>query len=99
MSSNTFFLGHSSWRMPVAGRPCCCTAPSALGHQRIEVIDDREDSCAQRNLRTSEAAGVSGAVPPFVMAQNQRSDGIRERNRADDVGADLRVGADFVELL
>jgi hypothetical protein len=42
---------------------------------------------------------IALAVPAFVVAQDQRRHRIRERHGADDVGADLRVDANFLELL
>ena len=69
-----------------------------LGHQRVEVVDDRQDARAERNLLALQARRIALAVPALVMAQDERRDRIRERHRADDVGADLRVGADLLEL-
>ena len=46
-----------------------------------------------------EAARVALAVPPLVVAENQRRHGIRKRHAADDLGADLRVDADLLEFL
>ena len=42
---------------------------------------------------------VALAVPALVVAQDERRDRVGERHRADDVGADLRMGADLLELL
>ena len=69
-----------------------------LRHQRVEVIDDREDARAERNLFALETCRIALAVPALVVAQDQRRHGIGERHRADDVGADLRMGADLLEL-
>ena len=70
-----------------------------LRHQRVEVVDDREDARAERNVVAPKSGGIALAVPPLVMAQNQRRHRIRERHRAHDVGADLRMRADLLELL
>ena len=69
-----------------------------LRHQGVEVVDDRQDAGAERNRFAPEPARIALAVPPLVMAEDQRRDRIRERHRADDVGADLRMGADLLEL-
>ena len=44
----------------------------ALGHQRVEVVDDREDARAERNLLALQPGGIALAVPALVMAQDQR---------------------------
>ena len=41
---------------------------------------------------------IAAAVPPLVVAQDERRHRIRERDAGDDVGADLRVNADLLEL-
>ena len=69
-----------------------------LRHQRVEVVDDRQDARAERNLLTLQPGRIALAVPALVVAQDQRRHGIRERHRADDVGADLRMRADLLEL-
>ena len=69
-----------------------------LRHQRVEVVDDREDARAERNLLALESRRVALAVPALVMAQDERRDRVGERHRADDVGADLRMGANLLEL-
>ncbi len=69
-----------------------------LRHQRVEVVDDRQDARAERDLFTLQPGGIALAVPALVMAEDQRRHRIRERHRADDVGADLRMGADLLEL-
>ena len=70
-----------------------------LRHQRVEVVDDREDARAERDLFALEAARVSLSIPPFVMAEDQRRHRIGKRHAADDFRADLRVDADLLELL
>ena len=45
-----------------------------------------------------ESERIALAVPPLVVAQDERRDRIRERHRADDLGADLRVNADLLEF-
>ena len=87
----------------------CCSRPIAasdghrlvvrpLRHQRVEVVDDREDARAERDLLALQARRIALAVPALVVAQDQRRHRIRERHRAHDVGADLRMGADLLEL-
>ena len=66
--------------------------------QRIVVVDHRKDSRPQRNLLALDSLRVSLAVPAFVVAQDQRRHWIRERHGADDLGADLRMDADLLEL-
>ena len=67
------------------------------GH-RIEMVDDRQDPRAERNLVAAQTERIAFAVPALVVTQNQRRDRIGERHRADDLGADLRVNADLLEL-
>lgn len=67
-------------------------------HQRVKVVDGREDARAERDLFGLEAGRVPPTVPPFVMAQDERHDGIREGHAADDFRADLRMNADLLEL-
>ena len=45
-----------------------------------------------------EPGGIALAVPALVVAEDQRRHRIRERHAADDLGADLRVDADLLEL-
>ena len=71
----------------------------ALHHQRVEVIDHRQDSCAERDRLALEPGGIALTVPALVMAQDQRRDPGRERHGADDVGAHLRVRARFLRFL
>ena len=71
----------------------------ALRHERVEVIDRRQNSRAERDVFGLEPRRIAFPVPAFVMAENQRRDRIRERHAADDFGPDLRVNADLLELL
>ncbi len=45
-----------------------------------------------------ETLRIALAVPSFVVAEDQRRHGIRERHGRDDFRADLRVNADLLEL-
>ena len=93
-----------------SARPAsCCSSASAasrrhrlvvrtIGRQRVVVVDDREDSRAERNLFALQALRIALAVPAFVVAEDQRRHRIRERHGADDLGADLRMHADLLEL-
>ena len=69
-----------------------------IGCERVEVVDDREDTGAQRDLVALEALRITLAVPALVVAEDQRSHRVRKRHRADDLGAHLRVHADLLEL-
>ena len=88
----------------------CCSRPMRgveahrlvvrpLRHQRVEVVDDRQDARAERDLVALEARRVALAVPALVVAEDERRDRIGKRHAADDLGADLRVNADLLELL
>ena len=70
-----------------------------LRHQRVEVVHDGEDARAERNLVGLEAGRVALAVEALVVAEDERRHRIGERHAADDLGADLRVDADLLELL
>ena len=69
-----------------------------LRHQRVEVVDDREDARAERDLVALQPGRIALAVPALVVAEDQRRHRIRKRHAADDFGADLRVDADLLEL-
>ena len=69
-----------------------------LRHQRVEIVDDRQDAGAEGNLLGLEPGGVALAVPAFVVAQDERRHGIGERHAADDFGAHLRVNSDLLEF-
>ena len=70
-----------------------------LGRHRVVVVDDCQNARADRNLLARETLRIALAVPPFVMAEDQRRHRIGERHRGDDLRADLRVNADLLELL
>ncbi len=70
----------------------------AFRRQRVEVIHHRQDAGAGRDLVALHPRRVSLAVPPLVVAQNQRRDRVGERHAGDDFGADLRVDANLLEL-
>ena len=70
-----------------------------VGGEGVEVVDHREDARAERDLVALEPLRVALAVPALVVAQNERRHRVRERHRADDLGADLGVDADLLELL
>ena len=69
-----------------------------LGHQRVEVIDHRQNARAERNLLAFQARRITLAVPSLVVAEDQRRHRIGKRHAADDFGADLRVDADLLEF-
>ena len=69
-----------------------------IGRQRVVVVDDREDARPERNLFALQPLRIALAVPAFVVAEDQRRHRIRERHGADDLGADLRMDADLLEL-
>ena len=70
-----------------------------LRGQRVELIDDRQDAGAERNLLALEPARIPAAVPSLVMRQDERRDRIRKRHGSDDLRADLRMRPDLLELL
>ena len=63
-----------------------------LRHQRVEVVHDRKDARAERDLVALQAGRIALAVPALVVAEDERRDRIGERHAADDLGADLRDG-------
>ena len=69
-----------------------------LRRERVEVVDDREDAGAQRDVVAPQPLRIALAVPALVVAQDERRDRVGERHGADDLGADLRVNADLLEL-
>ncbi len=69
-----------------------------LGRHRVVVVDDRQDARADRNVVARQPLRIALAVPPLVMAEDQRRHRIRERHGGDDLRADLRMDADLLEL-
>ena len=51
-----------------------------LRRQRVEVVDDREDARAERNLLALQPVRIALAVPALVVAEDERRDRIRERH-------------------
>ncbi len=70
----------------------------SLRGQRVEVIDDRQDARANRNLVALEAGRIALAVPALVMAVDDRRDRIGKRHRRDNLGAHLRMHLHPLEL-
>ena len=50
------------------------------------------------NVLAGEPLRIALAVPPLVVAEDQRRHRIGERHRGDDLRADLRVNADLLEF-
>lgn len=71
----------------------------SLRHERIEVIDDREDAGTDRYLLALQTSRIARAVPPLVVVADERRDWVGEGHHLDDVGAHLRMGLDSLELL
>ena len=69
-----------------------------LGRHRVVVVDDRQDARADRNVLAGQPLRIALAVPPLVVAQDQRRHRVGERHGGDDLRADLRVDADLLEL-
>ena len=69
-----------------------------LRRQRVEVVDDRKDARAGGDFVALHAGRVALAVPALVVAQDERRDGIGKRHARDDLGADLRVNPNLLEL-
>ena len=69
-----------------------------LGRHRVEVVDDGEDAGTERNLIAPQPLRVAFAVPPFVVAQDQRCDRIWEGHRGDDFCSHLRMNPNLLEL-
>ena len=42
-------------------------AVGTVGDERVVNVDDRNDPCFQRDIRASDAGGITGAVVPLVM--------------------------------
>ena len=89
------FLLEQRQRRLVLHRPVIGT----VGGERVEVVDHREDARAERDLVALQPLRIALAVPAFVVAEDERRHRVGERHRADDLGADLRVDADLLELL
>ena len=70
-----------------------------LRRDGVVVVDDRRECARPAESRSPhETLRIALAVPSFVMAEDERRHRIRERHRGDDLGADLRMDADFLEL-
>ena len=64
-----------------------------LGGQRVEVVNDRQDARAERDVVFRAIPLDTAAVPSLVVTEDERRDGIRKRHPADDSCADLRMDA------
>ena len=89
------FLAQQADRALVAHR----LVIGALGGQRVEVVHDGEDSRAGGNFFALHARRIAFAVPPFVVAQNERRHRVRERHTRNNLRADLRMDPDLLEFL
>ena len=69
-----------------------------VGHQRPEAIDEGDDARPEGDRRAREARRIPPAVPPLVMALDERRHGHRERHVADDVGAEPGVDVNLLQL-
>ena len=70
-----------------------------LRDQGVEVAGDRQNAGTEGDVLPGQPGRVAVAVPPFVVAQNQRRHGIGERDAADDLRSDLRVDPKLLKLL
>jgi hypothetical protein len=52
--------------------------------QRAEVVHETQDARAEGSIVAFETAWIAAAIPAFVMAENQRCNRIRKRDRRDD---------------
>ena len=65
----------------------------------VEVVHNADDARADRDGVPLKGLRIAGAVPAFVVAEDDRRHRIGEGNRCDDLRADLRMDADLRELL
>ena len=70
----------------------------AIRRERVEVVHDRQDAGAERDVIALQPLRIALAIPSLVVAEDERRHRVRERHRADDLGADLRVNANLLEL-
>jgi hypothetical protein len=70
----------------------------AIRGQRVEVVDEKQNPRAERNVVTLQAARVSTSIPPLVVILNERCDGVRKGDSRDDIRTDLRMCLYLLEL-
>ena len=70
----------------------------AVRRQRVEVVDEEQDSRAERDVLSLEPARIAASIPPLVMILNERRDRVRKRYSSDDVRTDLRMCLYLLEL-
>ncbi len=65
---------------------------------RIETVDDRNDSRRDRNLFAFQSVGIAKSVPLLVMMTHDRRDRIREINATENLRAHSRVDLHLFKL-
>ncbi len=66
--------------------------------ERHEIVGDADDPRAEWDRIFLEARRIAAAVPPLMVAQDQRCDRIGKRHRSKDLGAHFRVNLDLLKL-
>jgi hypothetical protein len=71
----------------------------AFGRQSVEMVGDAQHPGAGWDLLTFQTGGITAAIPPLVVAEDDRGDRVRKRHVGDDRGADLRMDVEPLQLL
>ena len=70
----------------------------AIGRERVEAVDDREDARADRDRFAGDAIGIAGAVPVLVVVADDGHDRIGKVDRRENLRADRRMQLHLLEL-
>src|SRR5690606_38996019 len=74
------------------------TTIRAIGRQRVEAINDRQDTGPKWNLRSFKPIGVASSIPVLMVMSDDWDDRIRELNRGQYVGTNPRMQLHPLEL-
>src|SRR5207244_9365686 len=66
--------------------------------ERVETVDDREDSGSNWNLSALDARRITRAIPVLVVMPHDRDDRIWKVNRRKNVGSHAGMKLHFLEF-
>ena len=70
----------------------------AIRRQRIEAVNDRQDSRAYRNISARQPRRIARSIPALVVVSDDRYDRIRKGDCGQDVRSDARMQLHLLEL-
>ena len=70
----------------------------AIGGERVEIVDGRENARADGNFGSLQPHGITGPIPFFVVGANDRDDGIWEAHALQNLSAHKRMNLHLFEF-